>query len=79
MAFSLKTHVKNRPSDGREAQLVRVTPYVRLNAGDGPPIYIQNGQFYCEAGDVIKAEDLPPWFEDELEAMTPEARKEVGL
>jgi hypothetical protein len=79
MGLSLKTHVKNRPTDGREAQLVRAIPYIRICAEEGPPIFIQNGTFYSEGGEVFKKETLPDWAEDEIDALTPEAKKEVGL
>lgn len=42
--------------------LVKNNPYLRLNSGDGPPIFIQGGKAYAEGGDEYELDDLPPWF-----------------
>lgn len=42
--------------------LVKNNPYLRLNSGDGPPIFVQGGKAYSEGGDEYELGDLPPWF-----------------
>lgn len=78
MAFSLKTHIIKKV-DGEGVKVVRSQPYVRLNSGDGPPIFIQNGGFYTEGGQAMKRADLPEWFEIELKKVDPGIRRECGL
>jgi len=79
MAFSLKPHVVKKKEGSEGAILARVSPYVRLMAEGGPPIFIQHGAFYTEGGQSMKRADLPDWFEEELKKMTPLARRECGL
>jgi hypothetical protein len=60
-------------------RLQKVTPYLRLSAEGGPPIFLQGGQAWSETGtDAIPREALPPWFEAALAGLTPQARAEVG-
>jgi hypothetical protein len=57
----------------------KVNPYVRVMAGDGPPIYIQGGQFYSEGGHSILKKDLPPWVDNELKKLSHETKVSCGL
>jgi hypothetical protein len=59
--------------------MVRSQPYTRLNAGEGPPVFIQAGQFFSEGGPVLKPDEVPDWLDEEIARMTPGARQEVGL
>lgn len=73
MPFSLKTHTE---SVRNNRVVVTETPYIRLNQGDGPPVFLQSGKAYTEAGDEL--ETLPVWFEEEFNKLTPEAKASVG-
>lgn len=78
MTFSLKVH-ETKVKDG-SLVLTRVRPYARISRGVGEPIiYIQDGQFYTENGSAVDKKLLDPMFWAEVNKMTPEARKAVGL
>ena len=76
MPLSLKTH--HYSSKGRGVMTIdKITPYIRLCQGDGPPMFIQEGKVYCEGGSAVPENQLPKWFEEELAKADPKALKEV--
>lgn len=58
-------------------RLTKEAPYLRLVAEGDPPIYVKDGQFYSESGEV--RESLPDWFWREARKITPAARASVRL
>jgi hypothetical protein len=74
--LSLKTHEVSVNKSG-EATGTRVTPYIRLCAEDGPPIFLQNGLYFYEGGEQCK--DPPDWLSDMQELCSPEALKACGF
>lgn len=75
MSFTLRPHeVKTR---GGQPILVRDRPYLRLRAGDDPPIFIQGGKFYYENGQEVS--EVPDWVMEKLKEVQPKVREQVGL
>lgn len=72
--LSLQTH-EPVIRDGKQVDM-KVTPYLRVCTGDGPPIFIQKGRLYGEGGGEIK--DPPEWFKDELNKIDKKALEKVG-
>lgn len=62
--LTLRVHEYTKVSGSQAVRLTKVTPYIRLSSGQGPPIFIQNGKLWSEGGPPIK--DIPDWFYDEL-------------
>jgi hypothetical protein len=52
--------------------------YVRLSNGTFP-LFVQGGAVYSEDGREVDEDDLPDWFEEELNKLSPEAKEAVGL
>ena len=79
MPLSLKVHHYQRIPGTTMVRLQKVTPYIRLCEGAGPPIYLQDGQAWSEGGaDPLDVATLPEWFRTGLARLTPAARAEVG-
>ena len=74
-------HISHKAIKGKGGDLkgYRVTPIVRLCAGDGPVIYIQNGQYMGAGGAVLEPEDLPDWLPTELNKLNEVTYKSTGL
>ena len=63
-----------------EPKMLRVRPAVRLRKGDSPPIFVQDGKFWYEGGEEeIPQDELPEWVAGQLDLMSADARREVGL
>jgi len=77
MTFSLRTHIPKRKDP--EGKIARSNLYVRINHSDGPPLFIQGGNFYSEGGQLVKKDQLPDWVDEALDQMTPLAKRECGL
>lgn len=77
MPLSLKPHIYKRQPNTDRAILVGLNPYCRLSKEGEFPVFIQGGGFYDASGNVV--DPVPDWVQEELNKMTPEARKEVGL
>lgn len=61
-------------------RLQKLTPYIRLCEGEGPPVYLQDGQVWSEGGtDALPPDDLPRWFPEALARLTVAARQSVGF
>ena len=79
MPLSLKTHHFQRIPGTTTVRLQRITPYIRLCEGEGPPVFLQDGQAWSEGGEAaLDRAALPPWFSAQLERLTPAARAAVG-
>jgi len=76
MALNLSSHVIQTNEAG--SSLSQVDPYVRLSNGS-LTLFIQNGTVYSEDGKRVKEANLPEWWDEELEKLSPEARTAVGL
>ena len=76
MALNLSSHVIQTNEAG--SSLSQVDPYVRLSNGS-LTLFIQNGTVYSEDGKRMKEANLPEWWDEELEKLSPEARKAIGL
>lgn len=74
--FNLKTHQTVKRGDH---SLRRVHPYVRISVEGAPAVFIQDGLFYSEGGEVYPNDMLPPAFFAELGKLSREARASVGL
>lgn len=70
--------IVNIPGGGTQQRLVRTSPYVRLKAGEGPPVFIQGGVLFFEGGDVVKPDQLPGWFDAQLRTLNKHTLAEVG-
>jgi hypothetical protein len=73
--LTLKVHEYTRVSGSQAVRLTKVTPYIRLVSGQGPPIFIQNGKLWSEGGPPIT--DIPNWFYDEIRKVSKEALADV--
>lgn len=60
-------------------RLVKTNHYARLSQGGDPPVYVQNGHLYWENGLEVEDDNRPAWLDQELNKLTPEYRKVVGL
>jgi hypothetical protein len=76
MALNLKSHEIKKSEAG--SSVSEASPYVRLSNGTSP-LFLQAGNVYSEDGQMIDEDDLPGWFEEELNKLSPEARKSVGF
>jgi len=76
MPLNLSSHVIQTSEAG--SSLSQVDPHVRLSNGS-LTLFIQNGTVYSEDGKRMKEANLPDWFEGELDKLSPETRKAVGL
>jgi hypothetical protein len=75
----LKTHDVTVNKATGEAIGTRVTPYIRLCQGDGPPIFLQNGTYFYEGGEEVPKGDLPDWLEELQGKCSPEQLKACGF
>jgi len=78
-SLNLKTHEVTVNKATGEATGVRVTPYIRLCEGDGPPIFLQNGGYFYEGGEEVPDKDVPDWLEELQGKCKPEALKACGF
>lgn len=66
--------------EGMQAVLKSINTAVRIRWSRGhPPIYVQNGGYYGEGGDVIDPATLPQEFWDKAQRMSQQARTACGL
>jgi hypothetical protein len=73
-----KVHEYTRIPGTMEVRLVHQRPYLRLRSGaHEPPIFVQEGVFYSEGGDLMG--DPPEWLDEELAKVSPEGLSAVGL
>ena len=73
-----EVHKYEKVKGKNEARLTRVTPYIRLKSGrDEPPVFLQEGKVYTEAGDEVL--DRPSWFDAELKKLSVDALAEIGF
>jgi len=79
LPLSLKTHEVTVNKATGEATGVRVTPYIRLCQGDGPPIFLQNGAYFHEGGEPMEEENRPDWLDDLQRKCSPEQLKAAGF
>jgi hypothetical protein len=77
--LSLKTHDVTVNKATGEATGTRVTPYIRLCQGDGPPIFLQNGGYFYEGGEEVPKDKHPDWLEELQEACSRESLKACGF
>lgn len=77
-SLSLKTHEVTVNKQG-EATGVRVTPYIRLCSGSGPPIFLQGGGYFYEGGEPVPKADIPDWVEDMQRKTSADALKACGF
>lgn len=77
-SLSLKTHDVTVNKQG-EATGTRVTPYIRLCEGDGPPIFLQNGRYFYEGGEEVPSKDMPDWVEVMQDKCSPAVLKACGF
>lgn len=77
-SLDLKTHHVDVNKQG-EAISTRVTPYIRLMQGGGPPIFLQDGRFFYEGGKEVPDKDLPDWVEEQMESCSKEQLKACGF
>lgn len=77
--LNLKTHEVTVNKSTGEAIGVRVTPYIRLCDGDGPPIFLQNGSYFYEGGEEVPKDQHPDWLEELQDKVGPEALKAAGF
>ena len=59
-------------------RVVHKADYVRLMNGD-QSVYVRLGLIYLGGGDPISPDQAPSWFWDSYAALTPAARRAVGL
>lgn len=59
--------------------LVRTNPYIRLVGDAFPPVYLQGGRVYSDAGDEIPPERWAPWVVPSILRLSPTAQQEVGF
>jgi hypothetical protein len=76
--LKLKTHEVSVNKQG-ETLGTRVTPYIRLYAEDGPPIFLQGGAYFYEGGEQVPDEAQPDWLFDMQKKCNPEALKACGF
>jgi hypothetical protein len=76
--LNLKTHDVTVNKQG-EATGIRVTPYIRLCEGDGPPVFLQNGGFFYEGGEEVPKGKVPDFVFDLMKKCDPEALKACGF
>lgn len=74
----------NKANDGGPLVLTRLDPVIRLSkreadSEDTTYVFIQHGEFYTEDTKVIPKDRLPPWLDEQIAKLTPEARAECGL
>lgn len=78
--FSLtKVHEYVRVPGTQEVRLIKTRPYSRLRSGDTPPIFVQEGKFYSEAGDEYPREAVPAWVRGQLMIKNDQGLAEIGL
>ena len=77
-SLDLKTHHVTVNKQG-EAIGIRVTPYIRLCQGDGPPVFLQNGKFFYEGGEEVPDTDVPDWVEELMKGCSQEQLKATGF
>ncbi len=58
---------------------VKDNPYVRLNSGNGPPVFVQGGIAYAEGGMQYEFDNLPGWFRDLANLVGEVVSKQCGL
>lgn len=61
---------KKDPMTGK-AVLSKVTPYVRISAKEGPPMYLKNGHVYSEDGSLVHKNNWPEWLPEEISKCNP--------
>jgi hypothetical protein len=74
----LKTHDVDVNRSG-EAVATRVTPYIRLCEGVGPPIFLQGGGYFYEGGEEVPTKDRPEWLSKLQGACSKEALEACGF
>ena len=84
MTFTLSPHEhKQKAGDkfnaGERHRSLQVRHYVRIQLEGSPPVFIQDGKYFWEGGEVIKPKDMPKGIQVEVDNMTEQARRDVGL
>jgi hypothetical protein len=85
MTLSLsKVHEYKKANDGSPAVLIRSSPVLRLGRRTEDElsqvyVFVQNGEFYTENGELLPPEMRPKWLAEELAKVNPKVRAEVGL
>jgi hypothetical protein len=79
LSLSLKTHEVTVNKATGEAVGTRVTPYIRLCSGDGPPIFLQGGGYFYEGGEEVPEDQHPDWLEGMQKKCSPDALKACGF
>lgn len=75
--LDLTVHHYTRIPGTMDVRLVKTTPYVRLSAGNEPPLFVQGGLVFSAGGPLV--EELPPWFWEEARRLSAETRQACGL
>lgn len=73
-----QVHYYERVKGTTRSQLAKINPVVRIKGEkQSPPLFIQHGKIWTEAGDEVK--EPPEWFWNEARKMGSEALNECGL
>lgn len=78
MAFTLRVHEYAKIPGSPYQKIVKARHYIRLVRREAPPIYIQGGKLYSEAGDEIRGDQVPAWFYEDLKKIDPRQLHAVG-
>lgn len=54
-------------------------PYIRVSGEGHPPLYLQRGRVFSDAGDVVPEKSWPHWLLPNILLLTPAAQAEVGF
>jgi hypothetical protein len=74
-----KVHLTEKISGTyNESRVIRTNHYIRVVAGNGPPLYIQGGEVFSEGGPLMEEKDIPDWFWVEVCKLSDSALKAVG-
>lgn len=78
MAFTLRVHEYAKIPGSPYQKIVKARHYIRFVRRESPPIYIQGGKLYSEAGDEIKGNQIPDWFHEAVQKTDPRQLHAVG-